>query len=42
MDKYKLTTDAIYTVGEWFFAGLTYVIGTDTKAEDRSEVYYVS
>lgn len=41
IDKYKPTADAICTVGEWFFAGFTRVTGTDTKAEDRSEVYYV-
>jgi hypothetical protein len=41
IDKYKPTADAICTVGEWFFAGFTRVTGTNTKAEDRSEVYYV-
>jgi len=42
IDKERPTADAICTVGEWFFAGFTRVTGTDTKAEDRSEVYYVS
>ena len=42
IDKGRPTADAICTVGEWFFAGFTRITGTDTKAEDRSEVYYVS
>jgi len=41
LDKKRPTADVIYTDGEWFFAGFTRVTGTDTKAEDRSEVYYV-
>lgn len=41
IDKERPTADAICTVGEWFFAGFTRVTGTETKAEDRSEVYYV-
>jgi hypothetical protein len=41
LDKKVPTADAIYTVGEWFFAGFTPVADTETVAEDRSEVYYV-
>jgi hypothetical protein len=41
LDKKVPTADAICTVAEWFFAGFTRVSGTETKAEDRSEVYYV-
>lgn len=41
IDKKKSTADALCTIGEWFFAGFTRVTETDTKAEDRSEVYYV-
>ncbi len=40
--KPRSTADAIYAVAESFFAGFTRVTGTDTKAEYRSEVYYVS
>ncbi|KIW99637.1 uncharacterized protein Z518_11050 [Rhinocladiella mackenziei CBS 650.93] len=39
-EKPRPTADAICTVGEWFFAGFTRVTGTETNAEDRSEVYY--
>ena len=38
IDK-KKPTDAICGIGEWFFAEITRVTGTDTKAQDRSEVY---
>lgn len=38
----KLTVDSISTVAEWFFAGFTRVTGTETDAEQRSEVYNVS
>jgi hypothetical protein len=41
IDTKRPTADAICTVGEWFFAGFTRVTGTDTKAEDRSEIYCV-
>jgi hypothetical protein len=41
IDNYRPTADAICTVGEWFFAGFTRATGTDTRADDRSEVYYV-
>jgi hypothetical protein len=37
----RSTADAICTVAEWFFAGFARVTGSDTKAEDRGEVYYV-
>jgi hypothetical protein len=36
------TVDSINTVAEWFFAGFTRVTGTETDAEERSEVYNVS
>ena len=36
------TADSLYTFLEWFFAGFTRVTGTQTNAEDRSEVYNVS
>ena len=35
------TADSINIAAEWFFAGFTRVTGTDTKAEDRSKVYYI-
>jgi hypothetical protein len=38
----KPTADSINTVAEWFFAGFTRVTGTETNAEERSEVYNVS
>ena len=41
LDKRVPTADAICTVGEWFFAGFSRVTGTETMAEDRSEVYYI-
>ena len=34
--------DSINTVAEWFFAGFTRVTSTETKAEERSDVYDVS
>jgi hypothetical protein len=37
----KPTVDSINTVAEWFFAGFTRVTGTETKAEERSDVYDV-
>jgi hypothetical protein len=36
------TADSLNTFLEWFFAGFTRVTGTQTNAEDRSEVYNVS
>ena|ERR1700761_3032854 len=42
IDKEKPTADSICTIAEWFFAGFTRVTDTDTNADDRSEVYYVS
>ena len=36
------TVDSINTVAEWFFAGFTRVTGTETDADERSEVYDVS
>src|ERR1700744_5710609 len=41
IDKERPTADSICTIAEWFFAGFTRVTGTDTNADDRSEVYYV-
>lgn len=38
----KPTVDSINTVAEWFFAGFTRVTGTETDAEERSDVYGVS
>ncbi|KIW11740.1 hypothetical protein PV08_09012 [Exophiala spinifera] len=38
--KPRPTADVICTVAEWFFAGFARTAGSDTKAEDRSEVYY--
>ncbi|EXJ96194.1 hypothetical protein A1O1_01320 [Capronia coronata CBS 617.96] len=40
LDKQKPTADSICTIAEWFFAGFTRTTGTDTNADDRSEVYY--
>lgn len=39
--KPRPTADAICTAAEWFFAGFARTTGSDTRAEDRSEVYYV-
>lgn len=36
------SVDSINTVAEWFFAGFTRVTGTETDAEQWSEVYNVS
>jgi hypothetical protein len=36
------TADSVNTFLEWFFAGFSRVTGTETNAEDRSEVYNVS
>ncbi len=36
------TVDFVNTVAEWFFAGCTRVTGTETDAEERSEVNNVS
>lgn len=41
IDDTNPIADSICTVGEWFFAAFTRVTGTETKAEDRSEVYYI-
>jgi hypothetical protein len=38
----KPTVESINTIAEWFFAGLTRVTGTETDAEQRSEVHNVS
>ena len=38
----KPAVDFINIVTEWFFAGFTRVTGTETDAEQRSEVYNVS
>jgi hypothetical protein len=38
----KPTTDSIDAVAECFFTGFTRVTGTETDAEQRSEVYNVS
>ena len=38
----KPTVDSINTVAEWFFAGFARITGTETKAEERSDVYDVS
>lgn len=38
----KPTVDSINTIAEWFFAGFTRITGTETDAEQRSEVYNVS
>jgi hypothetical protein len=35
----KPTVDSINTVAEWFFAGFTRTTGTETLAEERSDVY---
>lgn len=35
----KPTVDSINIIAEWFFAGFTRVTGTETDAEQRSEVY---
>jgi hypothetical protein len=37
----KSNTVSLQTIAEWFFAGFTYVTGTETGTEERSEVYYV-
>jgi hypothetical protein len=38
----KPTVDSINTVAQWFFSGFTRVTGTETDAEESSEVYNVS
>jgi hypothetical protein len=38
----KPTVDSINTIAKWFFAGFTRITGTETDAEQRSEVYNVS
>lgn len=40
--KPRPSTDASYTFIEGLFAGFTRISGSETKVEERSEVYYVS
>jgi hypothetical protein len=40
--KEKITSDSLNTFIEWFFAGFSRVIETQTDINDRSEVYNIS